>query len=116
MNNWYAEISTHKYGEEKITCGHFAQVVWRSTRGCGFGRAVSREGKVYVIAHYFPPGNVKGEWTANVLPAKDGRTDLAIKKQEEKEPTEEVTEEIGKYLQIFTVSEGIFFPIDVFRN
>lgn len=47
--------------------GHFTQVVWASTRYCGVGKARGRSGKLVVVAHYMPPGNVSGAYLENVL-------------------------------------------------
>jgi Cysteine-rich secretory protein family. len=56
-----------------LTClsfstGHFTQLVWASSRQFGVGKARSRSGKVLVVAHYRPPGNISGMFQQNVLP------------------------------------------------
>lgn len=48
--------------------GHFAQVVWRNSRCFGIGKARSRTGKIVVVAHYTPAGNISGLFQTNVLP------------------------------------------------
>lgn len=48
--------------------GHFTQLVWADTRHFGVGRATSRSGKILVVAHYAPAGNVSGAYKYNVLP------------------------------------------------
>jgi hypothetical protein len=50
------------------SAGHFTQLVWVSTRHFGVGKARSRTGKVLVVAHYRPPGNISGLFQQNVLP------------------------------------------------
>ncbi|KAF8569878.1 hypothetical protein P879_04415 [Paragonimus westermani] len=51
--------------------GHFSQLIWKSTSKCGFGRAISSDGKsAYVVGHYYPPGNVQGQFAENVPRAK----------------------------------------------
>jgi len=52
----------------RSSAGHFTQLVWASTRYFGVGKARSRTGKVLVVAHYRPPGNVSGLFQHNVLP------------------------------------------------
>ncbi|KAJ4437499.1 hypothetical protein ANN_17644 [Periplaneta americana] len=47
---------------------HFTQLVWASTQHFGVGKARSRTGKVLVVAHYRPPGNISGLFQQNVLP------------------------------------------------
>ena len=41
------------------SCGHFTQIVWRSTHGVGCGVAGSADREVWVC-EYYPPGNVVG--------------------------------------------------------
>lgn len=48
--------------------GHFTQLVWRSTRYFGVGKARSRSGKIVIVAHYSPAGNISGAFEYNVLP------------------------------------------------
>lgn len=48
--------------------GHFTQLVWRSTKLFGIGKARSRSGKIVIVAHYLPAGNISGAFQYNVLP------------------------------------------------
>ena len=49
-----------------MATGHFTQVVWKATTNLGIGRAVSNSNNLYVVANYFPGGNMGGEFEANV--------------------------------------------------
>ncbi|XP_016844669.1 uncharacterized protein LOC100119359 isoform X1 [Nasonia vitripennis] len=73
VNEWYAEESQHQYGKEPTTLktGHFTQVVWRDSTELGVGMARNRNGEVYVVANYNPPGNFLGSFAENVLPPRD---------------------------------------------
>ncbi len=59
-----------------MSTGHFTQLVWKGaqTQSAGLSVAVVPGNKpiykVYVVADYFPPGNVNapGYFAANVLP------------------------------------------------
>ena len=51
-----------------LLAGHFTQLVWADTRHFGVGRATSRSGKILVVAHYAPAGNVSGAYKYSVLP------------------------------------------------
>ncbi|VDP71214.1 unnamed protein product [Echinostoma caproni] len=66
---FYALVGSQVIGDlsyEEI-CGHFSQIVWKSTTHAGFGMAQSPDGcKVIVVGIYFPPGNFKDEWCENV--------------------------------------------------
>lgn len=43
-------------------------MVWAGTREVGFGKARGR-GQCLVVAHYRPPGNVRGRYIDNVFPS-----------------------------------------------
>lgn len=75
VDSWYSEASDYKFDgtEDQIECGHFTQVVWKASKEAGFGRAVSKTKKVYVVGRYRPAGNYTGEFTRNVLPPVDGK-------------------------------------------
>ena len=42
-------------------------MVWAATREVGFGKARG-DGQCVVVAHYRPPGNVRGRYINNVFP------------------------------------------------
>jgi hypothetical protein len=45
---WYEEASNYNYDLDfQPGKGHFAQIVWKTTRDVGFGRAQSNDGKWY---------------------------------------------------------------------
>ncbi|KAF8567486.1 hypothetical protein P879_08530 [Paragonimus westermani] len=69
---WYDEVACHNFnGQFASKSGHFSQLIWKSTSKCGFGRAISSDGKsAYVVGHYYPPGNVQGQFAENVPRAK----------------------------------------------
>lgn len=70
VDKWYSEIKDHPFGREptSLGSGHFTQVVWEDTKEVGVGMAKSKEGQVYVVANYFPPGNVMGSFATKVRP------------------------------------------------
>ncbi|XP_059622333.1 uncharacterized protein LOC132265617 [Phlebotomus argentipes] len=71
---WYSTVRRYNYFKEprllhtNVNAGHFTQMVWRSSRYFGVGKATSRTGKIFVVAYYFPPGNAVGAFQQNVLP------------------------------------------------
>jgi len=50
-----------------LFAGHFTQVVWRSSTHLGVGKAEGTDSD-FVVAVYYPPGNMEGTFEENVLP------------------------------------------------
>lgn len=52
--------------------GHFTAMVWKSSKELGVGKATASDGSTFVVARYFPAGNItnQGHFENNVLPAK----------------------------------------------
>ncbi|CAH8834721.1 unnamed protein product [Trichobilharzia szidati] len=67
---WYQEIEEYDFNKEnQFSCGHFTQVIWKSTLRAGFGRAFSKDHRsIYVVGRYDPPGNYSLEFGKNVPP------------------------------------------------
>ena len=59
---WASESRDYSYRGNtcKGDCGHYTQLVWRSTRRVGCGRAVNSQREIWVCS-YDPPGNFRGE-------------------------------------------------------
>ncbi|CAG5036509.1 unnamed protein product [Parnassius apollo] len=70
VDKWYNEINLHVFGREPndLQSGHFSQVIWEDSRELGVGVAKSKNGQVYVVANYFPPGNIMGRFSEKVKP------------------------------------------------
>jgi len=64
---WYEEIKDYKYSKiKRFRIGpkilHYTQMVWKDTKEVGVASAISKNGKVYVVARYYPVGNYLGEY------------------------------------------------------
>ena len=72
VEKWYSEIKNYNFhnGAFSPSTGHFTQVVWKTSKGLGVGTAKSKNGGIYVVANYDPPGNFRGAFKDNVLPPK----------------------------------------------
>jgi pathogenesis-related protein 1 len=67
---WYGEIKDYNFAAPGFAnnTGHFTQVVWRDSKQVGCGKAQCGD-KDYWVCRYSPPGNVQGQFPANVQPA-----------------------------------------------
>lgn len=74
--HWYSEVKNYKFEDSDFeiyrnfqNIGHFSQMVWKNTVTLGVGHAAG-DGKVFVVAHYFPAGNIGMRFRDNVFPIK----------------------------------------------
>lgn len=63
---WVSEKTWYNYWSNSCgsgqQCGHYTQIVWRSTRKLGCARVVCFGGRgVFITCNYDPPGNYVGE-------------------------------------------------------
>ncbi|XP_050707678.1 uncharacterized protein LOC126992890 [Eriocheir sinensis] len=69
---WYETGRNFKYDvpeqADLSQAGPFSQLVWESTRAVGIGVARGSDGRTVVVARYWPPGNLGGEFASNVKP------------------------------------------------
>ncbi|VDP84968.1 unnamed protein product [Echinostoma caproni] len=83
VDHWYQESSKYKFDTEPSSIqgiGGFTQVVWAGSQRVGVGRAMlpkpgptpgsSTPGyRMVAVCFYYPPGNVTGQFKANVNPS-----------------------------------------------
>lgn len=72
VESWYSEIKDYNFyshsGSGSGVTGHFTQLVWKSSRELGVGKAVTRDGKTtMVVANFYPAGNYVGQHAENVM-------------------------------------------------
>lgn len=80
----------------------FRRVIWKGVKELGVGMAVSRSGMVFVVADYWPGGDMKGELPVDDLSKiiqKSVEEDSEIK--EDSEETETVMESLEIFLRSF---------------
>ncbi|GIY39364.1 golgi-associated plant pathogenesis-related protein 1 [Caerostris darwini] len=71
VESWYSEQTYYPFHDHVTRdviskAGHFTQLIWSSSRELGVGRAVSRNNRVYVVANYYPAGNILRKFPDNV--------------------------------------------------
>ena len=65
---WYEEISDYRYSKVRKfrlsakKVGHYTQMVWKGVEQVGIASAISKDGNVYVVARYYPAGNIIGQF------------------------------------------------------
>jgi len=73
VDSWYNEISSYDFsnpGFSKAT-GHFTCLVWASSTNFAMGISINKtSSEVDIVLNTSPPGNIQGEFQANVLPVK----------------------------------------------
>ncbi|ELK13007.1 Golgi-associated plant pathogenesis-related protein 1 [Pteropus alecto] len=73
-DRWYSEIKNYNFQQPGFNSGtgHFTAMVWKNTKKMGVGKASASDGSSFVVARYFPAGNVvnQGFFEENVLPPK----------------------------------------------
>lgn len=67
IDSWYAEAPKYRFGgnTQQPGTGHFTQIVWAGSQSVGVAK--SADG-CFVIANYFPAGNMLGTYNENVRP------------------------------------------------
>uniref|UniRef100_A0AAF5D732 SCP domain-containing protein n=2 Tax=Strongyloides stercoralis TaxID=6248 RepID=A0AAF5D732_STRER len=68
VRRWYNEIKNYNFDNPKYKkgIGHFTQLIWKKTLKVGFG-VIERNGNIFVVCKYSPPGNYIGDFKENVL-------------------------------------------------
>ncbi|XP_028412406.1 mucin-4-like [Dendronephthya gigantea] len=81
VDNWYDEIGMYNFDNPGFSSetGHFTQVVWKASKEVGVAEVVTSTNKRFIVGRYSPPGNVRGQFQANVpRPVKGNITTFAI--------------------------------------
>ena len=79
IDSWNKDEKTFKYNKKNPEASPFAQLVWKNSQYIGIGISQDTNGGTYIVANFYPAGNISGQFKENVFPAKYG------KKKEKKE-------------------------------
>jgi len=68
-STWYDEIKDYDYNKnwKDSATGHFSQVVWKGSTDLGVGCTRNEKDQLFVVAHYYPCGNLNTCYIENVL-------------------------------------------------
>lgn len=65
VSDWANEKRWYNYGSNSCdyydACGHYTQIVWKSSRYVGCARVTCGDGKIFMTCNYYPPGNYIGQ-------------------------------------------------------
>ena len=82
INDWYSNEKDFKYNAKNQEATPFAQLVWKNTKLIGIGLSKDQNGGTYIVANFYPAGNVTDQYHLNVFRPKG---DIKIKKGKTKE-------------------------------
>ena len=87
VDMWYEEIKDYNFGNPGFSSGtgHFTQVIWVGSQEVGVAKASNANGTQFVVARYYPAGNVLGRFPENVQPKGSKISKNAGKKTEQLE-------------------------------
>lgn len=85
VDMWYEEIKDYNFGNPGFSSGtgHFTQVIWVGSQEVGVAKASNANGTQFVVARYYPAGNVLGRFPENVQPKGSKISKNAGKKTEQ---------------------------------
>lgn len=63
VDSWAGERKNYDYASDSCSgvCGHYTQIVWKSTEQVGCGRAICSDESQVWVCNYSPPGNFVGQ-------------------------------------------------------
>ena len=82
INDWYSNEKNFEYNAKNQEATPFAQLVWKNTKLIGIGLSKDQNGGTYIVANFYPAGNVTDQYHLNVFKPK---IDLKAKKDNKKE-------------------------------
>ena len=89
IETWNKDSKTFKYNSKNPEASSFAQIVWKSSQLIGIGIAKDSRGGTFIVANFYPGGNVVGQFANNVFPPIGNATKKPKEKPKEKEAKKE---------------------------
>ena len=84
IDTWYKDSKDFRYNNSNYNpeATPFAQLVWKSTKLIGIGFSKDEKGGTFIVANFFPTGNVANQYSFNVFPPKGDLNQIRKKKKE----------------------------------
>jgi uncharacterized protein YkwD len=73
IDEWYQYHKDFRYNQKNQEESPFSQLVWKKSKLIGIGFARDENGGTYIVANFFPAGNVTDQYSFNVFPPKGER-------------------------------------------
>ncbi|CAG0883065.1 unnamed protein product [Cyprideis torosa] len=72
---WYSDVRKYDFNKRPdllhVQAGSFTQMIWKTTKCFGIARArTKKSNKLFIVAHYYPKGNIPGRFHKEVLPVR----------------------------------------------
>ena len=88
IDTWNKDSKTFRYNSTNPEASSFAQIVWKSSQLIGIGISKDNKGGTYIVANFYPAGNVAGQFANNVFPPNGSAVKKAKEKPKKKEKKE----------------------------
>ena len=85
IETWNKDAKTFRYNSKNPEASSFAQIVWKSSKYIGLGISKDSKGATYIVANFYPGGNVVGQFADNVFPPKGKGGSKKVKEKEKEE-------------------------------
>ena len=99
IDSWNKDENTFKYNKKNQEASSFTQIVWKSSQYIGVGISQDTNGGTYIVANFYPAGNISGQFKENVFPAKYG-----TKKEKKEKKVAPAAQDTSSYQRRATVS------------
>ena len=85
IDSWYKDSKEFRFNNSNYNpeATPFAQLVWKSTKLIGIGFSKDEKGGTYIVANFYPAGNVANQYSFNVFPPKGDLEEIRKRSKEE---------------------------------
>ena len=83
IETWYEYEKNFEYNVKNQEATPFAQLVWKSSKLIGIGLSKDSKGGTYIVANFYPAGNVTDKYDENVFKPTEDRKNKSKKNKEE---------------------------------
>jgi uncharacterized protein YkwD len=74
VDNWYNNGNNINFDEIEQP-SHFSQMIWKNSKYFALGVGLGNNNYIFIVANYYPGGNIQGKFKENVLPLNKNNLD-----------------------------------------